>query len=55
MWERQRGARRRPPRLSVTGIDYVSALPERGRERAAAKVVGVTRPGGTIALASWTP
>ena len=81
----------------VTGIDYVPALLERGRERAAAErvnidfregdaeeipfpdesfdatlsVVGsmfapdqtraaaelarVTRPGGTIALASWTP
>jgi ubiquinone/menaquinone biosynthesis C-methylase UbiE len=81
----------------VTGIDYVPALLERGRERAAAERVGldlrhgdaeeipfpdesfdatlsvfgsmfapdhrraaaelvrVTRPGGTIALASWTP
>jgi SAM-dependent methyltransferase len=82
---------------AVTGIDYVPALLERGRERAAAERVGVdlrhgdaeeipfhdasfdaavsvfgsmfapdhrrtaselvrvTRPGGTIALASWTP
>ena len=81
----------------VTGIDYVPALLERGRERAAAErieldfrhgdaeqipfpdesfaatlsvfgsmfapdhrraaaeLVRVTRPGGTIALASWTP
>lgn len=81
----------------VTGIDYVPALLERGRERAVAERVGldlrhgdaeeipfpdasfdaavsvfgsmfapdqrraaaelvrVTRPGGTIALASWTP
>jgi SAM-dependent methyltransferase len=81
----------------VTGIDYVPALLERGRERAAAErlsldlrdgdaeeipfadqsfdavvsmfgsmfapdqrraaaeIVRVTRPGGTIALASWTP
>jgi SAM-dependent methyltransferase len=81
----------------VTGIDYVPALLERGRERAAAERIGVdfrhgdaeeipfpdesfdaalsvfgvmfapdhrraaaelarvTRPGGTIALASWTP
>jgi SAM-dependent methyltransferase len=81
----------------VTGIDYVPALLERGRERAAAERLGVdfgpgdteaipfpdesfdailsvfgsmfapdhrraatelvrvTRPGGTIALASWTP
>lgn len=81
----------------VTGIDYVPALLDRGRERAAAERVGVdlrhgdaeeipfpdgsfdaavsvfgsmfapdhllaaeelvrvTRPGGTIALASWTP
>lgn len=82
---------------AVTGIDYVPALLERGRERAAAERLGVdfrpgdaeeipfpdesfdavisvfgsmfapdhrraaaelarvTRPGGTIALASWTP
>jgi ubiquinone/menaquinone biosynthesis C-methylase UbiE len=82
---------------AVTGIDYVPALLERGRERAAterlrldlrdgdaeelpfpdhafdaalsvfcsmfapdhrraaAELVRVTRPGGTIALASWTP
>ena len=81
----------------VTGVDYVPALLERGRERAAAERIGVdlregdaealpfgdgsfdaalsvfgsmfapdhrrtaaelvrvTRPGGTIALASWTP
>jgi hypothetical protein len=39
------------------GIDYVPALLERAAERAraAAELLRVCRPGGTIALASWTP
>src|SRR5829696_8008671 len=40
---------------TVVGVDYVPALLERGRERAAAELLRVSRAGGTIALASWTP
>lgn len=39
----------------VTGIDYVPELLERGRERAASELTRVCRPGGTIAVANWTP
>jgi hypothetical protein len=39
----------------VTGVDYVPALLERGRARAAAELVRVCRPGGTIGLVNWTP
>jgi hypothetical protein len=38
----------------VTGIDYVPEPLDQGRERAAAELVRVCRPGGTIALANWT-
>ena len=39
----------------VTSTDYVPALLERGRERAAAELARVVRPGGRIGLANWTP
>ena len=39
----------------VVGIDFVPALLQRGRIRAAAELARVCRPGGRIALASWTP
>src|SRR5580700_5691555 len=38
-----------------TGVDYAANLLAQGRERAAAELVRVTRAGGKIALASWTP
>ena len=39
----------------VTATDYVPALLERARERAAAEMIRVCKRGGKIGLANWTP
>ena len=39
----------------VTSTDYVPALLERGRARAAAELLRVCKPKGQIGLANWTP
>jgi len=39
----------------VVSTDYVPALLEAGRRRAAAELVRVCAPGGRIGLANWTP
>jgi SAM-dependent methyltransferase len=39
----------------VVGVDYVPSLLERARQRAAAELLRVCRPGGRIGMVNWVP